>query len=520
MNDELFQDLLKVEGINFRGYGIIPKFIMFDIELTLEAKAIYAYFCSYTGRGNTAFPGRDKILFDLGINKNTYYHHFNLLLAQGYITVATQIVNGLKSRNIYTLVSTPQKFKDYQSDPKKEEKYSVIRCSGLKSLGYGMIPKAVMQDERLSIKSKGIYAFFSSLTGSGNTAFPLISDITYFLNITKPTFYKHYRPLLDFNYVTAVQRHIDGVLSSNEYTLNEMPVVLPNTEDKPKRHIKVIKTFSAARSGQQLQKTNPIPDQCTKKWDTASDQCTKKQDTVKQDTVKWDTKINNLDNQQSTKSINQSIFKSAENEGMKKSVPDSTNEEISSDYSNNRAQIEDTVHKATNYGQVCENYSEQNQYTHAVFCLFNDALIDMLNSEQIMYLNRQKVSSEMVNDKFFQCLGNAHNLFDTKALIELASSDYIKGCQWNSARGTDVKSPLNYMKSCIWNAMLVGKIGLLNPDQVNNSNASQQSQPYYQPKNRFCNFTPRDIDFAALEKMELELLKESVGAELLESDDM
>ena len=31
---------LEIEGINFQGYGIIPKAVMLDPDLTLEAKAI------------------------------------------------------------------------------------------------------------------------------------------------------------------------------------------------------------------------------------------------------------------------------------------------------------------------------------------------------------------------------------------------------------------------------------------------------------------------------------------------
>ena len=53
-----FEDQLLVEGINCMGYGIIPKYVMLDPDLTIEAKAIYAYFCSFAGSGNTAFPSR------------------------------------------------------------------------------------------------------------------------------------------------------------------------------------------------------------------------------------------------------------------------------------------------------------------------------------------------------------------------------------------------------------------------------------------------------------------------------
>ena len=51
-------DVLKVIGIDSKGYGKIPKLVMQDHNLTIEAKAIYAYFASYAGAGTNAFPSR------------------------------------------------------------------------------------------------------------------------------------------------------------------------------------------------------------------------------------------------------------------------------------------------------------------------------------------------------------------------------------------------------------------------------------------------------------------------------
>ena len=56
------KDILKVEGILFKGFGHIPKFVMLDTDLTLVSKSIYAYFCSYAGSGDTAFPDRKSVV--------------------------------------------------------------------------------------------------------------------------------------------------------------------------------------------------------------------------------------------------------------------------------------------------------------------------------------------------------------------------------------------------------------------------------------------------------------------------
>ena len=161
-------DIIRVEGINCKGFGIVAKAVMLDENISIEAKAIYAYFCSFAGSGSTSFPSRSKILKDLNISKSTYYSHFNRLVEQDYIRVERSNQGNLMGRNIYTIVSKPAKFVSVNDN----EKAGRIMMSGLKSAGYGTVPKAVMQDDRLSIKAKGIYAYFCSLTGRGESAFP------------------------------------------------------------------------------------------------------------------------------------------------------------------------------------------------------------------------------------------------------------------------------------------------------------------------------------------------------------
>lgn len=81
------ENKLEVKGINSQGFGTISKLVMRDRSLTPEAKAIYAYICSYAGAGCTAFPSVSLILADLGMSKPRYYKHRKLLEERGYITV-------------------------------------------------------------------------------------------------------------------------------------------------------------------------------------------------------------------------------------------------------------------------------------------------------------------------------------------------------------------------------------------------------------------------------------------------
>ena len=99
-------DFLVFESVAAHGFGTVPKVVMLDSGLTPQAKAIYAYFASFSGAGTTAFPRRTTIMRELRIGSmGTYYQHFNLLVDHGYITVEQQKSNGRFDICIYHLNS-------------------------------------------------------------------------------------------------------------------------------------------------------------------------------------------------------------------------------------------------------------------------------------------------------------------------------------------------------------------------------------------------------------------------------
>lgn len=98
-------DQLKLVGVMQNGYGIIPKLVMKDKDLSIEAKAIYAYFCSYAGAGNTAFPSVDLICSDLNISDRRFRRHRELLVEKGYLQIKRYRTDNGFSKNIYTLPS-------------------------------------------------------------------------------------------------------------------------------------------------------------------------------------------------------------------------------------------------------------------------------------------------------------------------------------------------------------------------------------------------------------------------------
>ena len=97
-----------------RGYGMVGKYVMQDRELHVIAKAIYSYVCTF---GNGAFPGRDKICYDLQINKNTYTKYMKQLVDYGYVTVIQSRSGNQKFfRNIYEINLDPQRVLELRAE--------------------------------------------------------------------------------------------------------------------------------------------------------------------------------------------------------------------------------------------------------------------------------------------------------------------------------------------------------------------------------------------------------------------
>lgn len=114
-----------------------------------------------------------------------------------------------------------------------------IRVRGIRSGGYGQLPKIVMLDPNIPIASKGILAFFVSFTGSGNNkAFPTIKTILHDLNITSNTYYKHFNILVELGLISVKQKNGDESgkgFKRNVYTI----------EDYPEAYIESLKSSAA-----------------------------------------------------------------------------------------------------------------------------------------------------------------------------------------------------------------------------------------------------------------------------------
>ena len=306
------EDLLRIEGVKAKGYGTVPKAAMTDRDISIAAKAIYAYFCSLSGRGESVFPGRNKILCDLQISKEAYYKGLNELIDAGYIRV-TQEHNsssgGKFMRNIYTLVARPSKYRMIPSDhPAKAQVYQEIILSGIDSQGYGYVPYAVMSDPRMRFQPKATYSYLSAHIGPNSTADLDASIIAFHLGIRKQdTVQSYMKQLKGLNYVTITRLLENGrYTGKNRYCLIQTPDEA-NSQQKTQyeRTSPPLAIFSTPNNNQA--KSDPPGSASTHK----SSPNTEKQDTVipnpeKQDTVasnpeKQDTVASNPEKQDTEK---------------------------------------------------------------------------------------------------------------------------------------------------------------------------------------------------------------------------
>ena len=458
-----FGDQLKVEGINFKGFGILPKYVMLDPDLSIEAKTIYAYFCSFAGNGSATFPGRDKILSDLPMSKDAYYKHFRQLTDQGYITVEQQGGNSgaIFGKNIYTLVSNPKKFSEKPEDTKHGLAYSRIRFSGLKAAGFGMIPKAVMIDPRLPVKAKGVYAYFCSFTGSGNNAFPKKEKILFHLGIAEKTYYKFYKLLTELNYITAVQRHIDGRLQVNDYYLNDTP----NAANAQKKTV-----FSCSTQDSKKQDTE-LKIQDGKKQDTELEiQDGKKQDTEKQDTQIQDSKKQDTNKNNSNKnnvlynhSLNQHPAQPEQIEGARDVIRDISYEvetellkqkKLPYYFKSDPEKMIAAIHFMVEWDTFFPN-GYKDGFEQRIYNLFVEALIEMCCADKPMALKGSITTYAKVIDKINQLAKFEDYYVDISEFADPARENYKR-----AALDQDIRNPMQYMKACIWDAMQTGSIGM------------------------------------------------------------
>ena len=90
-------------GIFADGYGFVPKMMMRDKRLSVEAKAIYSYLSSFAGAGMTSFPSVELIIEELGMSEKRFYKHRKLLVDCGYVSVKQEKTGNKFAKNVYVI---------------------------------------------------------------------------------------------------------------------------------------------------------------------------------------------------------------------------------------------------------------------------------------------------------------------------------------------------------------------------------------------------------------------------------
>ncbi len=413
------ENILEIEGVNAKGYGVISQSVMFDRDLSVQSKAIYAYFVSYTGAGRTIFPKRETILSDLKMAKNTFYKHFNPLIENGYIKVSK--AKGFKNKNIYTVCNNPKKL---NCNIKHDNSESLLMLDGINAKGFGFIPKLIMCDNRITIKSKALVSFFYSLVQSGCRAFPHRATICVFLGLSKDSYYKALNQLIEFGYVTVKQRHTkNGRFSVNDYILNSNPVKSPCPENCDKTEVQVESEFSPCPDFCDNPKTpinteiSPFTDNC----DIINDYRVRKIETLPCTEI--------CDNNNIT-SINSSNTISSSNSNVSHIT-----------YSQNETEIRKVIYELTWFDKYASNSSDFARR----YCKTVKALIEMLCIENHAMYRKQIVKTSLLFDYLNDCIIEDIDGPSLRDLICQTVWHYDLCCdRYNIGR------PSEYLKALLW----------------------------------------------------------------------
>ena len=436
---EKIEDLLKFEGIECKGFGVLPKFVMRDVDLGIGAKGLYAYYCSLAGSEIVAFPRRETILRQLKINKETFYRYQEELIREGYISVQQiREKSQLFGANVYTLVQNPKKLQMTRIEQEVKEGYDFAYYAGLKSHGYGIIPRIVMQDPRLDIKAKAIYAYYVVYTGAGRMSYLRRELILQHLGISKNTYGKYMQQLVILDYM-AIQQRTDqrGRFASNTYILRNNPGLQVRSEteieDMDKSLIPCPKKPDTDKS--------PAP--CPKKPDTdkSSVPCPKNPDPKKPD--------NNSINNTSLYNINRSInhigvevnrWKSGEIKSFL--IPQDV---LLSEY-----EMEYFVNEL--FG--CRTYT--NPMVQGAYEMFKEALIELGTSPSERVLKGNRITYAKVIRCLNRLLKNRTYLSAYRAcesLLDYAIRDFTTALTLR-----EITDPYKYCMACIWNALVTSEV--------------------------------------------------------------
>lgn len=450
-------NILKHEGINAKGFGTCPKLFMQDPRLSIQAKGIYAYFCSYLGAGATIFPKRNTILKDLNLSKNGYYKHFNQLIEYGYIKV--EKMNGYLNRNTYIICSDTIKTAYNETAAETENQNSVgdtISVTGINNTGYGFVPKLVMTDTRLTIKAKALLIYFYTLTSAGSAAFPTRDEIWLHQQLKKDAYYSALNQLIETNYISVKQRkNTKGQFTGNHYYLNLNPDT-DLVENTP------ILSISEPRAGKRdnAEYTQNIP--CAGKGDIEQKPCAENEDrpcTENRDNTYTENEDNINNTNSNSTTINNHIYsdkyihiQEVQRNNMKRYDTYYDNDfyavqEARMPAGADTKFIVTAIKKLSMYDDVMAG--NENMTLKKIYMLAVNSLVEMATTRNNNFYCHSWVTAEQIIQYINLCFVEDEGQFSIRDMLYGVVQNYYAALQ-----NTRIHNPVKYMKSCLYNGLI------------------------------------------------------------------
>lgn len=282
-----------------KGFGMIPKHILVHKELTFEAKGIYLFLSSYADEDRTCYPKRATIMEYLGIkSKNTYYKHLKLLTEKGYVVSSKRRYKKEFTSNIYFLPIVVNGV-DIKSDK-----------------GYGSIPREVMQNKNLDIKSKVLYAFFCVSTNMEKTSQIAVKKIKGMTKlISDTTYYKALKALVQEKYLKIVNIRQGGNFAENIYSLTgydtkkateKVKSIIENMSTDSKISNEKLEKISDKRASKD--KKEKVKQLSMTKYQNDIDKEIKAYEEIIKDNIEYDKILKECEENEDTQNINKKNF--------------------------------------------------------------------------------------------------------------------------------------------------------------------------------------------------------------------
>lgn len=85
-------------------YGVVLQSIMRDTSFSAEAKAIYAYLCTFADSNGVCYPNVSLMVHELRMSEPRFYKHFAELKRAGIVCVEQRKEHGRFAKNLYRVL--------------------------------------------------------------------------------------------------------------------------------------------------------------------------------------------------------------------------------------------------------------------------------------------------------------------------------------------------------------------------------------------------------------------------------